>query len=973
MKDKLTAYALNELPPDDRAALEAQMASDPALREEAEAMKAFCGLLHEHVGKPEEEVLTSDQRNVVLKAFLSTPRKVTRPPFWKRAEFISTAIAAGLALTLLVPSGVLLEKKQDVSEIAFTPSEQVNVTVGHEVTLREGALLSEPPASLMQESQETRSSIAADAVKPSLGPMPASPLAMPPPIPAPITAPAPSQRGAFGVTGSGSPASSKEQPALAWRKADAESARGYNMESVRAESASGVAAQPALGDLRSQAMNEAADGTVAMSTKDNQPVVAAAAPAPASAPAPAPARPLKPATSTRAAAAPSSAQQPADAPAGAYFSDESKTALGTAKKREPLSARSDPAAPPGKFAGAVVPSNPVAPMDDAPVLELGKSKSIATPSLQAPVAGKPEGSAAPAASPMPTKSPSPSADHFAAAPASAPAGLPSDPMPESEMLSRTAGTRDSAATSGRKDAADKLATDASVAPPPPPAEGDKDVVRLRKKSETSPSAGETYTPIYENPFQYVAQEPLSTFSIDVDTASYANVRRFLNNGQRPPANAVRLEELINYFPYAYETPADDKPFAVHVDVVEAPWKPEHRLARIALKGKVNTKERAPANFVFLVDVSGSMDEPDKLPLVKKSLLMLTEKIGARDHVALVTYAGSTAVALPSTAGEEKSKIVEAIEALGAGGSTNGAGGIRLAYEQAQKHLKKEGTNRVILCTDGDFNVGISSPEELEKLIAEKAKSRVFLSVLGFGTGNLKDRTMETLADKGNGNYAYIDSLSEARKVLVEQMNSTLVTIAKDVKIQVEFNPGQVQAYRLLGYENRIMAKQDFNNDRKDAGEIGEGHTVTALYEIVPTNVKFPDGKPLVDSLKYAPKPAEIANSPAAPAATALAPTSPETMTVKLRYKQPDADTSVLMEVPVTDKEKKLATSPADLKFAASVAGFGMLLRDSQHAGDLSWDMVRELALAGKGPDELGYRGEFLQLVDKARGVAGREQ
>lgn len=484
------------------------------------------------------------------------------------------------------------------------------------------------------------------------------------------------------------------------------------------------------------------------------------------------------------------------------------------------------------------------------------------------------------------------------------------------------------------------------------------------------TSDEAYAPIQENTFMSVAQAPLSTFSIDVDTASYANVRRFLNQGQRPPADAVRLEELINYFPYpSYEPPADDKPFAVHVDMAEAPWNPTHRLARVALKGRVSKEDRGAANFVFLVDISGSMDQPDKLPLVKQSLQMLTEQLEENDRVAIVTYAGESGVALESTTGAQKSRIIEAIDHLHSGGSTNGASGIRLAYEQATKNFQKEGVNRVILCTDGDFNVGISSPAELEKLIKEKAQSKVFLSVLGFGTGNLKDHTMETLADKGNGNYAYIDSLSESRKVLVEQMGATLVTIAKDVKIQVEFNPAQVQAYRLLGYENRVMAKEDFNNDRKDAGEIGAGHTVTALYEVVPANIKFPDGKPVVDDLKYATKPA----LPAPVAADAPAFSSTETMTVKLRYKKIDEDKSQLLEVPFTDKGKKLTEAPRDFQFATSLAGFGMLLRDSQHAGELTWEMVRKLAISGKGEDELGYRGEFIQLIEKARGLTGSTQ
>jgi autotransporter-associated beta strand protein len=483
------------------------------------------------------------------------------------------------------------------------------------------------------------------------------------------------------------------------------------------------------------------------------------------------------------------------------------------------------------------------------------------------------------------------------------------------------------------------------------------------------TSGESYIPIYENPFLFVGQQPLSTFSIDVDSASYANVRRFLNIGQRPPVDAVRLEELINYFPYTYEGPADAKPFGVMVDVAEAPWQPLHRLVRVGIKGREVSQERGAANFVFLVDVSGSMGSPDKLELVKRSLEMLTRQINTTDRVAIVTYAGTSGLALPSTAGTDKDTILNVIHQLTAGGSTNGASGITLAYQEAAKHFVPGGVNRVILCTDGDFNVGISSDAELEELITEKAKSRIFLSVLGFGTGNLKDSKMETLADKGNGNYAYIDSLSEARKVLVEQMNGTLVTIAKDVKIQVEFNPAQVAAYRLLGYENRLMAKEDFNNDKKDAGEIGAGHTVTALYEVVPATLKFPDGRPAVDELKYASKPKLGAPLPAEPAPAATpAPATQEMMTVKLRYKQPEGDKSDLLEVPVTDKEKKLAESPGDFQFAASVAGFGMLLRGSQYSGELTWDMVREMALKGKGEDAQGYRGEFLQLIDKARGL-----
>ena len=475
---------------------------------------------------------------------------------------------------------------------------------------------------------------------------------------------------------------------------------------------------------------------------------------------------------------------------------------------------------------------------------------------------------------------------------------------------------------------------------------------------------ESYTHIIENELKDVAREPLSTLSIDVDTASYANVRRFLNQGMIPPPDAVRIEELVNYFPTSEEGPAHEakEPFGVRIELAPCPWQPVHRLARIAIKGRERDKDRKPSNLVFLVDVSGSMNEPAKLPLVQQSLRMLTEQLGEGDRVTMVVYAGSSGVVLPPTNGEKKGEILAAIDRLSAGGSTHGSAGIKLAYEQAVAGFIKGGVNRVILCTDGDFNVGVSSPEELEKLIKHKAKTGVFLSVLGFGSGNLQDRTMETLADKGNGNYAYIDSLSEARKVLVEQMGGTLDTIAKDVKIQVEFNPAAVRSYRLIGYENRLLAKEDFNDDTKDAGEIGAGHSVVALYEIVPANL--PPGtepRPAVDSLKY--------QAPAiSPAQLAEAAKSGEMMTVKLRYKAPDSDLSKLIEVPTKDAGKTLTASSDEFKFSAAVASFGLLLRDSSYKGTLSWETVRRLALDGKGADTLGYRGEFLQLIDKARGL-----
>ncbi len=473
---------------------------------------------------------------------------------------------------------------------------------------------------------------------------------------------------------------------------------------------------------------------------------------------------------------------------------------------------------------------------------------------------------------------------------------------------------------------------------------------------------ESYAAITENTLTEVAAQPLSTFSIDVDTASYANVRRFLNSGQRPPVDAVRIEEMINYFPYDYEFPQrGEAPFTVAAAVAEAPWSPTHRLARIAIKARDVGMAHRPGNFVFLVDVSGSMSDPNKLPLVQQSLGLLTDQLAADDRVAIVVYAGGSGLVLPSTSGDKKPDIRRVISEMKAGGSTHGSAGIREAYVEAQRSFIKEGVNRVILCTDGDFNVGISSTPELEKLIAEKAKGGVFLSVLGFGTGNTKDTIMETLADKGNGNYAYIDSLSEARKVLVDQMRGTLIAVAKDVKIQVEFNPTLVRAYRLIGYENRVLAKEDFNNDAKDAGEIGAGHTVTALYEIVPVGAASPDGRPVVDGLKYQSVPA------AAPSDAAK---SGEMMTVKLRFKKPDGDKSELIDFPVKDEGAALKDSEREFKFAVSVAGFGLLLRNSSYKGEMTWDDIRKLALASKGEDPNGYRGEFIQLIDKAHGILG---
>jgi Ca-activated chloride channel family protein len=461
---------------------------------------------------------------------------------------------------------------------------------------------------------------------------------------------------------------------------------------------------------------------------------------------------------------------------------------------------------------------------------------------------------------------------------------------------------------------------------------------------------EAYSKIDENGFRRVTDDPLSTFSIDVDTASYANVRRFLNDGTLPPADAVRVEELINYFRFDYAPPTDGRPFAVTTEVGPAPWAPAHRLVLVGLKAReLEQQQTPPRNLVFLLDVSGSMNAPDKLPLVKTAMRMLTATLTPADRVAIVVYAGASGLVLPSTSGADKARIEQAIEDLRPGGSTNGAAGIQLAYDIAAQSFIANGINRVILASDGDFNVGVTSQGELIRLIEEKRERGVFLSVLGVGTGNIKDSTMEQLANRGNGNYSYLDSLHEARRVLIAEGGGTLVTVAKDVKIQVEFNPAKVNAYRLVGYENRLLANRDFNDDRKDAGEIGAGHTVTALYEVVPAGVDVDVAG--VDPLKYQTMPSPAPGDG-----------SDELLTVKLRYKQPTGDVSQLISLPVRDRSGALT---ANLGFASAVAEFGMLLRKSEHVGRSSWTDARNLARQHRGPDPDGYRAEFVRLVELA--------
>ncbi len=471
-------------------------------------------------------------------------------------------------------------------------------------------------------------------------------------------------------------------------------------------------------------------------------------------------------------------------------------------------------------------------------------------------------------------------------------------------------------------------------------------------------SGDQFEPITDNAFQRVSEHPLSTFSADVDTASYSKVRDFLvRANQLPRPDAVRIEEMLNYFDYNYAPPASDSqhPFAAHAEIVSCPWNDSHRLARIAVKGKtVSAEDRPACNLVFLLDTSGSMDAPNKAPLVQEGMKMLLSQLSDKDRVAIVVYAGSAGLVLDSTPASKDKKIRRSLTQLAAGGSTNGGAGIALAYQTARDHFIQDGVNRVILCTDGDFNVGVTGTDSLVRMVETEAKGGVFLTVLGFGMGNHNDAMLEQISGRGNGNYAFIDTVNEAKKVLVEQTESTLVTIAKDVKFQVEFNPMHVSAYRLIGYENRMLAKEDFNDDKKDAGEIGAGHTVTALYEIVPAGVEVDAVAPEVDALKYQKKlkPTEAANSD-------------ETLTVKLRYKAPDGDTSTLVDFPVVDAEKSFTEADEDVRFAAAVAGFGMKLRRSEYAGTWTLADVEKVAESAKGSDRFGLRAEFLELVRKA--------
>ena len=478
----------------------------------------------------------------------------------------------------------------------------------------------------------------------------------------------------------------------------------------------------------------------------------------------------------------------------------------------------------------------------------------------------------------------------------------------------------------------------------------------RPGSRPPPVETARYGKIDDNPVRLVSAEPVSTFSIDVDTGAYANVRRFLRQGRLPPTDAVRVEEMINYFPYAYPLPKGEAPFSVSLELAPTPWNEDTRLLRIGLKGQDIAKQSLPpANLVFLVDVSGSMSPPERLPLLKAALRLLVPQLRAQDRVSLVVYASGTAVVLEPTAGDQHEKILAAIDGLSAQGSTNGEGGLRLAYRMARQGFIQDGINRILLATDGDFNVGITDFGQIEKLVTDNRKTGISLSTLGFGTNNYNEHLMERIADAGDGNYSYIDQLNEGQKVLVNEMTSTLATIAKDVKIQIEFNPDEVLEYRLIGYENRVLRNEDFSNDSVDAGDVGAGHTVTALYELTLAGAK----KRRLEPLRYG-------KNSVAEERTKFA---GELAELRIRYKAPNAETSQRLSVPIMHTLlRPLPETSPDFRFAAAVAGFSQLLRDGRYTGDYSYENVTQLALPARGDDRFGYRNEFIQLVDLAKAL-----
>jgi len=467
---------------------------------------------------------------------------------------------------------------------------------------------------------------------------------------------------------------------------------------------------------------------------------------------------------------------------------------------------------------------------------------------------------------------------------------------------------------------------------------------------------ENYASVQENGFKNTDDQPLSTFSIDVDNASYSNIRRFINMGQLPPKDAVRIEEMINYFDYDYEQPNDKKPFSVITEVATCPWNNSHKLMLIGLQGKEIEKENIPpSNLVFLIDVSGSMNNPNKLPLVKSAMRMLVDELRPQDKVSIVVYAGSAGIVLDATPGSNKKKIIEAIDNLNAGGSTAGGEGLKMAYKIAEENRIEKGNNRIILATDGDFNVGVSSDSEMEQIVSSNRDKGTFISVLGFGMGNYKDNKLEIISDKGNGNYSYIDNIQEARKIFIKEFGGTLFTIAKDVKLQIEFNPSKVKAYRLVGYENRLLNPEDFKNDKKDAGEMGSGHQVTALYEIIPAGAE--ESIPGIDPLKYQKKEQASNHN-----------FQNEVATLKFRYKKPDESSSIADSITIVEPKDRQTITSSTFKLTAGITQFGMMLRDSEFKGNSTVENTVELIKSGRGADEEGYVGEMIRMIESAQAL-----
>ncbi|HEV7405881.1 MAG TPA: von Willebrand factor type A domain-containing protein [Chthoniobacteraceae bacterium] len=1045
---RLTAYALGELEPPERAEVEALLKNDPAAAAEVEEMRELAALVRRHLSTEEAPPLAPQQRDDILSE-MSEPQIVVLPrnqsAAARRRTWMPVAIAACAAV--LAGSSVLYYEEHKPRKVAAMVEEKdgdtlapaaLNFTVAEpqgaalsaaDPAVKDEGLATDAPraaatlptatvapvalatpvaASSLRTAERSKSDLVEQESTTVLGraelPNAKRALQAAPAPAAPFAQSAPTQLDAAPTAGALHPA----RP-----QAAAEVGKAMKQEQAAPEAPSPLAPRPNVQqvDRLAGAGELTLSGSVTTATKresQNRAEEKAKNQAPADGTKAAVLKPdaLPPVSSPmprdealKKAAAGTWAMQPTD----------KSGAVGGYGGARPGAARGVAPANPVPDSNAAAPGLPeglspykVAKAWDLPVRRFG---GVGTSVIEKPAGGSTSGGGPSLDRKSVLKDAQKQVTETAAA-GKAPASNLSQAVPletrKTRTLELTGGVTQLALGDKRADddALRRFDSQLGVDPSKKPAEFDDSEIRptqpfaLGATTPALPAAVETattdsYDSVTDNPFLQVLVRgnETSTFSVDVDTASYSNVRRILTMGQRPPKGAVRIEELVNYFKYDYPEPKAGDPMSVNMDVADCPWTPEHRLLRVGLKARdLDQEKRAQANLIFLIDVSGSMEPEDRLPLVKKSLALLVEQLGPQDTVGIAVYAGSSGTVLEPT--NDKKAILAALGRLSAGGSTNGGQGIQLAYKLAAKRFEKGRTNRVILATDGDFNVGITNQSDLIDLIQAKAKSGVFLTVLGFGYGNLKDSTMEKLADKGNGNYAYIDTLAEGRKVLVEQMAGTLVTVAKDVKLQIEFNPAQVGAYRLIGYENRLLAKEDFNDDTKDAGEVGAGHTVTALYEIIPAGQPIPGERETtqVDPLKYQPTPGFAAGNKVASAtvdapryhlgsnkgtANELAETTVpvnELLTLKLRWKAPDGDVSTKREFPLTDAGLTLEKSSQDFRWAAAVAEFGMLLRDSPYKGQATWSGVRELAVQGQGKDADSHRIEFLELIGRAEGV-----